>query len=321
MKGKLLTLALIVIILFSTCAIALADVCPRCHGTGEVSESTPCPTCNGAGASNPDITRKSISSGDASVGGKLAVNVQRVFHNNGDTAITATVTATVKTQTQTFTGSTTATFPPNADTTVTIKIDGIDRQPYYAYFMDVAGYGSTNCATCQGTGYVYETISCPSCKGTGVVSGLAGGVSADYIGPIAGIAVVGAVVAVGFFVFKKRRVSEASLHRLSSYEFQDWVVKRLSANPSAQRDSYLGIDAYSAEGYPVQIRQEDDVGKRAIDSFAAAVARAKVRNGTIVAFGFGKDSYEGVMKARLNYRLEIKTVTVRELLMSKGRTL
>jgi hypothetical protein len=331
MKHKLFVILLISLLMVSVIVVAFADVCPRCHGTGTVTEKIPCPTCNGAGASSPDIAKKSISSGDASIGGKKAVNVQRVFHNNGDTEITATVTATVKTQTQTFTNSTTATFPPNADTTVTIRIEGVDRQPYYAYFMDIAGYGSTNCPTCQGTGYINETITCPTCKGTGVVSSsVAGGtgagytgpsIGADYTGPIVGVVVVGAVVATGFFVMKKRRVTEQSLRRLSSYEFQNWVVKRLAANPSAQRDSYLGIDAYTVEGYPIQIRQEDDVGKRAIDSFAAAIARSKARNGTMVAFGFGKDSYEGVMKARLNYRLEIRTLTVNELLTSKGRTL
>jgi len=301
--------------------VAFADVCPTCHGTGTTKVQKPCPTCNGGSTvSSPDIVRKGIKAGDASTSAKKAVNIQGVFHNNGDTTVTATVTGTVKTQTQTFTNTTTATFPPNADTTVTIKIEGIDRQPYYAYFIDIAGYGSTDCPTCQGTGYKYESITCPSCKGTGVVSGLAEGISADYLGPIVGVVVVGAVVATGFFVMKKRRVTEESLRRLSSYEFQDWVVKRLVGNSSSQKDSYLGIDAFTMEGYPVQIRKEDDVGKRVIDSFAAAMGRSKATKGTIVAFSFGKDAFEGVMKAKLNYRLEIKTVTVRELLASRDRT-
>lgn len=58
-----------------------------------------------------------------------------------------------------------------------------------------------------------------------------------------------------------------------------------------------------------------------IDSFAAALARSKARNGTIIAFSFGKDAYEGVMKARINYRLEIKTLTIKELLTTGNRTL
>ena len=60
----------------------------------------------------------------------------------------------------------------------------------------------------------------------------------------------------------------------------------------------MGIDGFTDEGYPFQIRQEDDVGKRAIDSFAAAMGRSKARNGTIVAFSFGRDALEGVTRAK-----------------------
>jgi hypothetical protein len=322
MKLKLSILLLTSVLLFSAIGVALADVCPTCHGTGTTTVQKPCPVCNGGGVSSPDIVRKSLSSGDASVGARKAVNIQGVFHNNGNKGVTATVTGTVKTSaTQTFTNTTTAYFEPNADTTVTVRVEGVDRQPYYAYFIEIAGYGSTNCLNCQGTGYVYESVTCPSCKGTGLVSGLAGGISADYVGPIAGIAIVGAVMVGGFFFMKKRRVTEQSLRKMASFEFQSWAIKRLQANAASQKDSYLGIDGYTPDGYPVQIRQEDDVGRRAVDSFAAALARSKTRYGTIVAFGFGKDSFEGIMKARLNYRLEIKTVTVRELLTGRERPL
>ncbi len=320
MRLKIFALALTSVLLFFVIGVAYADVCPACLGTGRTSVQIPCPVCNAGGASNPDIVRKSISSGDASVGARKAVNIQGVFHNNGNLGATATVTGTVKTSsTESFTNTTTAYFAPNADTTVTIRVEGADRQPYYAYFVEIAGYGSNNCQNCGGTGYVYESVVCPSCNGSGVVSSLAGGISADYVGPVAGVAVVGAVAVGGFLFFKKKRVTEQSLRRMASFEFQSWAIKKLQANPASQKDSYLGFDAFTLDGYPVQIRQEDDVGRRAIDSFAAALARSKARYGTLVAFGFGKDSFEGVMKARLNYRLEIKTVTVKELLAGRER--
>lgn len=322
MKRKLILFGLTAVLLLSTIEIAFADVCPACHGSGRTTVQKPCPVCNAGGTSSPDIVRKNINSGDASVGARKAVNVWGVFHNNGNLGVTATVTGTVKTSsTQSFTNTTTAYFAPNADTTVTIRIEGVDRQPYYAYFIEIAGYGSNNCQNCGGTGYVYESIVCASCNGTGVINSLAGGISSDYLGPAAGVAVVGAVVVGGFLFMKKRRVTEQGLRRMASFEFQSWTMKRLQANPASQKDSYLGIDAFTLDGYPVQIRQEDDVGRRAIDSFAAALARSKARYGTIVAFGFGKDSFEGIVKARLNYRLEIKTVTVRELLSGRDRPL
>jgi hypothetical protein len=320
MKHRVFVVLLTFVLMVSVIGVVFADVCPRCHGTGKITTQVPCPTCNGAGVSSPDIVRKSYLPHDASVGAHRAVSIQGIFHNNGEASVTATVLGTVKvSQTQSYTNTTIATFPPNADTTVTVTIDGVDKQPYYAYFIEVQGYGTNpNCPTCGGTGYITESITCPSCDGTGV---LGGGINADIVGPVAGVVVVGAVVATGFFLVKKRRVTEQSLRRKAGFEFQAWVVNKLQANPASQKDSYLGIDAFTTDGYPLQIRQEDDVGKRAIDSFAAAVARSKARSGTMVAFGFGKDSFEGVMKARLNYRLEIKTVTVRELLTGRERTL
>ena len=317
MKHKLLIGLLITVLLASVFVVAFADMCPRCHGTGKIATQTPCPTCNGGGTASPDIVRKSYLPEEASVGARKAVNIRGIFHNNGQTSVTATVLGTVKTSpTETYTNTTSATFPPGADTVVTVRIDGVDKQPYYAFFIEVQGYGTNPyCTTCGGTGYITESITCPSCGGTGV---FAGGISADIIGPIAGVAVVGAVVATGFFLLRKRRVTEQSLRRKAGFEFQAWVIKKLQANPASQKDSYLGIDAYTMDGYPLQIRQEDDVGKRAIDSFAAALARSKARSGTVVAFGFGKDSFGGVMKARLNYRLEIKTVTVGELLTGRA---
>jgi hypothetical protein len=313
---KMLIVLLVVVLLTSVTVVTFAAVCPRCNGTGKITTQSPCPVCNGGGTTSPDIVRKSYLPEDASVGGRKAVNIRGIFHNNGQTSVTATVLGTVKTQTETYTNTTSATFPPGEDTTVTVRIDGIDKQPYYAFFIEVQGYGTNpNCAYCGGTGYITESLTCPSCGGTGV---LAGGISADVIGPVAGVIVIGAVVATGFFLLRKRRVTEQSLRRKAGFEFQAWVIKKLQANPASQKDSYLGIDAYTTDGYPLQIRQEDDVGKRAIDSFAAALARSKARSGTVVAFGFGKDSFEGVMKARLNYRLEIKTVTVGELLTGRA---
>jgi hypothetical protein len=114
-------------------------------------------------------------------------------------------------------------------------------------------------------------------------------------------------------VVKKKRVSEASLRKLTASEFQNWVIQRLSGRASSQEDSRLGIDAYTTDGYPIQIKQSDDIGGVAIDNFATAMGRRKARNGIIVAFSFGTGIYERTARAKIHYRLDIKTVTVKEL--------
>ncbi len=318
MRYRLLVILLIVALFSSVVYVAFAATCLRCNGTGKIKESTPCPTCGGSTTSVAGVVLKRTFAGSASSGPHLACSVSGVFNNGGVESVYGTVTATVKkSQTETLSNTSARTlFPPSQDITVMVMVEGVDYQPYYAYSVKL----NADCPTCGGVGYVFETVTCPDCGGTGVVSDFAAITNVGGIGgAIVGVVVVGAVVATGFVFFKKRRVTEASLHRLTSFEFQEWVVKKMRANAASQKDVYLGIDAYTQEGYPIQIRNEDDVGKRMIDSFAAALARNKARNGTVVAFSFGKDAFEGVMKARINYRLEIKTMTAKELLNAGSR--
>jgi len=324
-KRKLLVGLLIVVFIFSAFSVALAaaDQCPRCKGTGKITQTKPCPTCQGSAASKPVL--KNTARSASSFHGIVSASVRGLFHNEEDFGVYAIFTGQIKTQTETYTNTSSKTyFHANEEVwvTVPITIEGVAVAPDWAYTISVSQVENVidDCPTCHGTGTVSVPITCPDCGGTGVLSATFGDfANVEGVGGIVvGVAVVGAVLAGSVFVLKKRRVTEESLRRLSSFEFQDWVAKRLGSS-SSQKDSYLGIDGFTAEGYPFQIRQEDDVGKRAIDSFATAVGRSKARSGTIVAFSFGRDALEGVTRARLNYRLEIKTVTVRELMASGNR--
>jgi hypothetical protein len=53
-----------------------------------------------------------------------------------------------------------------------------------------------------------------------------------------------------FLVLKKRRVSEQSLRKFSSCEFNDWVLARLEGKAPSSRDSAMGIDGYTGGGQP-----------------------------------------------------------------------
>jgi hypothetical protein len=114
-------------------------------------------------------------------------------------------------------------------------------------------------------------------------------------------------------LMKKRRVSESSLRRMSSTEFQNWVVKRLGGTVS----SGGGIDGFTMSGLPVMIKQSDDIDRMAVEKFAAGLARGKKRQGMIVAFGFGGDAIRGKVRAKMSYRLDIEMVTISELIYSK----
>jgi len=139
----------------------------------------------------------------------------------------------------------------------------------------------------------------------------------DISGTIYGVAAVAGIAGVAiaaFFVMKKRSVKEEDLKKMSPNEFQDWVLKRVAGKPSSQSDVHMGIDGYTVDGKPVSIKQADNVGRNAIENFAAAMGRHRSRNGTIVAFSFDNDAIRGRVRAKLNYGTDIQMVTVRELI-------
>jgi hypothetical protein len=330
MKNKALTVSLIAILLFSFLSVASAAVkCPRCHGTGKITEEQTCPSCGGTGVaeSGNNVILKRIYAGASGTTAHPATSVSGVFHNElADVGVYGVATAEVRSATATYTNSSEETyFPPGEDVTVTVIVDGIKYEPYLSCTIALSGGGNAECPECGGTGVVTVTIDCPDCGGTGFVDALPGlpGLSGDetnflIIGGVA-VGVAAALVLAVVLMVKRKRVTEASLRRLSPSEFQNWVLQRLSGRVSSQKDSMMGIDGYTVEGYPIQVKQVGDVGRNAIDSFASVMGRSRARTGVIVAFSFDNGTFEGIVRAKLHYGFEIKTVTVNELIQSSGR--
>ena len=319
-KTKCVIALLMVILLCSFLNAASAKVpCPRCNGTGEITRSRTCPECGGVVAPQPNITLKRSMAGAAGTTALPATSITGIFHNAGEVGAYGVATAQVRTPTETYTNTSERTyFPPNADTSVTVIVAGVSYEQYWACSIELTEVESDGCPVCGGTGVLVETITCPDCHGTGFVDALP---AADnsLIGVAAAVGVAVAVVIVAVFFVRRRRVTEESLRRLPPSEFQNWVLQKLAGRASSQRDSSMGIDGYTVEGYPVQINQVGSVSRGTVDSFASAMGRSRARTGVIVAFSFDQGTFEGTVKARLHYGFEIKTVTVRELLLGSGR--
>jgi hypothetical protein len=140
----------------------------------------------------------------------------------------------------------------------------------------------------------------------------------DIGGAVVGVVVVAGVVITAFVVVKKRKVSEKDLRKLSSSEFQSWVLKKLAGKSSSAGDANVGIDGYTVDGQPISIKQADGVDRNVIEGFAAAMGRSRAKNGMIVAFSFGGDAFRGKVRAKLSYGLEIQMLTLKDLM--EGRT-
>jgi DNA modification methylase len=109
-------------------------------------------------------------------------------------------------------------------------------------------------------------------------------------------------------------MNEEDLHKLEHFEFQNWVIQRLHGRVSSKKSSDMGIDGYTFEGYPVQVKQSDDIGRNVIDNFETAMRRIGAENGIIVAYSFGRGSYEEVARAKIHDSFNIRLMTVKQLI-------
>jgi len=266
------------------------------------------------------------------------VFVRGIFQNKEDIGVYGRPIAEVEAPSQTYTNASTRTyFPPQERITITITIEGIKYNDYQ--YLSNQKYIRGRIILSE-----VEDITCPYCDGTGFVTGpesddaLIDGEGTEYDGeeseydgglkerkqdvPVSfpvdwttvGVGVVAAVAIAAIVVVRRKKVTEKDLRILAPIEFQNWVIQRLSGKASSLRDSRIGIDAYTAEGHPIQIRQSDNIGRNVIEKFASVMGRIKAKNGIIIAFSFADDAIRGVVRARINYRVEIKKVTVKELI-------
>lgn len=98
------------------------------------------------------------------------------------------------------------------------------------------------------------------------------------------------------------------------FEFQNWVMQKLMGRISKTMTGDMGIDGYTLDNRPIQVKQSEGVGRNVIDNFETALTRANKKSGIIVALSFGKGAYEEVARAKMEQGLEIELKTVKEIL-------
>lgn len=82
-----------------------------------------------------------------------------------------------------------------------------------------------------------------------------------------------------------------------------------------RKSADMGIDGFSFfEHNPIQVKQSEHVGRNVVDNFETPVERSGKKKGEIVAFSFTKGAYEEAARVKKAKGLEIKLVTVEEIL-------
>jgi len=313
---KIIALTVTVLFVFSafTCVAYASVECPRCHGTGQITDPY-CSKCGGSGYIQPNITASNL----ALESNKTQTSLFRTYHNNEAVDVYGIATAEINTHKTILTATSNRTLlKANSDTQITLVFDGLEDQSDYVHRFDFAAE-LIECPVCNGNG-VGSLIVCPECGGTGYISQTTiGGIDfSSIVLPIVGVGVVAAVSAAGVLYVRKRRLTEQKVRSFTSSEFQKWVLGCLRGTEASISDVRKGIDGFTGDGAAVVAKQADDISKSQVDSFLNSLMQVRAREGVFVAFSFSSEASAAIVKGRINYRIDVKLVTVKELLTRKG---
>ena len=104
------------------------------------------------------------------------------------------------------------------------------------------------------------------------------------------------------------------LKALKPFEFQNWVIGTLGGTVSDKKSADMGIDGYSfMERDPIQVKQQEHVGRIEVDKFETALRRVGKSKGIMVAFSYTKGAYEEVARAKDHNGLEITLMSVAQV--------
>jgi hypothetical protein len=110
-----------------------------------------------------------------------------------------------------------------------------------------------------------------------------------------------------------------SLRQLKPFEFQNWVIQQFYGVNSPGKTGDMGIDWFTFfTRDPIQVKQSESVRRNVIDNFETAIKRNRSTTRWIVAFSFTRGAREEVARARWEEKLDIKLITVADLLKPKN---
>jgi DNA modification methylase len=136
------------------------------------------------------------------------------------------------------------------------------------------------------------------------------------------------------FVVRDLPWSEKQLRGIPPFEFENWAVIALGGIPNKVQVGDMGIDGriyplsavpkksgkaageldFMDDWYPIQVKQQDKVGRPDIDQFEAAMLRTKRKKGFFVAFDFSRDAQTEIDGFFRREHTVIIPLTVKEIL-------
>jgi site-specific DNA-methyltransferase (adenine-specific) len=136
------------------------------------------------------------------------------------------------------------------------------------------------------------------------------------------------------FVVRDLPWTEKQLREIPPFEFENWAVIALGGIPNKTQVGDMGIDGriyplpaapgksgkaageldFMDEWYPIQVKQQEKVGRPDVDKFETAMRRAKRKKGFLVGFDFSEDALTEIGAFFRREHTIIVPLTVREIL-------
>jgi len=104
------------------------------------------------------------------------------------------------------------------------------------------------------------------------------------------------------------------LKNISPVEFQNRVNNWLGGRQITKKSGDRGIDGYTFDMIPIQVKQSDGVGRQIIALFEHDIRDIDKKQGIIVAFSFADTAKKEIKHIKAKHGIDIKLITVDELI-------
>jgi DNA modification methylase len=104
------------------------------------------------------------------------------------------------------------------------------------------------------------------------------------------------------------------LRELGPFEFQNWAINAVYGQHSPRKVADMGIDGFTfMEHHPIQVKQQDHVGRPVIDNLAGVLQREKEKRGMIIAFGFTSGAVDEVARLEREDKIKVDLIKCSDL--------
>ena len=113
-------------------------------------------------------------------------------------------------------------------------------------------------------------------------------------------------------VIKDDSLSKSEIMSLSPFDFERHMVSLIGGTPNTQQRRDGGVDGYTYDHIPIQVKKSHGVGRPVVDAFFKHIQKRGA--GIIIAHSFSRDAHEEVNRLENEHGYTIYLMYTRDLL-------